>query len=144
VGAKSADEIWGTEYDWLGCDGVGHVALFTTAGGSYPPEEFLLDTDVHDEAIEAILARPAVTTARFAPDLRPDLVNIWRLAAERGLFAYDGELYGGPYRLNAAPEVPVHVDRLPPNAIEVLRRLTLHHVRFADLTVISEQDLRGA
>jgi hypothetical protein len=59
---------------------------------------------VHDEAIEAILARPAVTTARFAPDFPPDVVNIWRLAAERGLFAYDGELNGGPYRLNAAPE----------------------------------------
>jgi hypothetical protein len=35
---KSPVEILGFEYDWLGSDGDGRVALFSTAGGSHAPE----------------------------------------------------------------------------------------------------------
>ncbi len=69
--AKSQDEILGLEYDWLASDGDGHVAIFTTAGGSYAPEEFLRDTDEHDHAIEVALSLPQSTTALFAPKLKP-------------------------------------------------------------------------
>src|SRR5437899_85750 len=41
MGAKSADEILGLEFDWLASDADGHVALFSTAGGGYAPEDFL-------------------------------------------------------------------------------------------------------
>ena len=142
MSAKSADEIHGFEYDWLGSDADGHAAFFSTAGGGYAPEEFLRDTDAHDEAIEAILASPAVTDAWFAPELGPDFVNTWRFMAERGLFAFDGNFNGGPYHLAAAPVVPVQAAQLPTKAADVLRRLTFRHLRFADLSVISEQAMR--
>ncbi|TMQ13418.1 MAG: hypothetical protein E6J91_18345, partial [Deltaproteobacteria bacterium] len=79
MSAKSPEEIWGTEYDWIGVDADGHVALFSTAGGGYAPREFLRDTDAHDEAISAILSLPASTTARLAPELAPQLENTWKL-----------------------------------------------------------------
>lgn len=142
MGAKSAEEVRGWEYDWLACDADGHAALFSTAGGSYAPEEFLRDTDAHEEAIKAILASPAWTTARFAPpEVRPDLENTWRLVAERGLFAFDGEFNGGPYTLVAAPEIPAQTAQLPAIVSDVLRRLELRHVRFAEDSVISAQTL---
>src|SRR5262245_52257163 len=52
VSAKSADEILGLEFDWLASDADGHVALFSTAGGGFAPDEFLSDTDAHDRAID--------------------------------------------------------------------------------------------
>ncbi len=143
VNSKTADEIRGTEYDWIAADADGHVALFTTAGGGYAPEEFLQDTDAHDDAIAAILASPAVTTARFSPELGTDFVNTWRLVAERGLFAYDADIYGGPYRLDAAPEVPIRIHQLPAIAARLLGRLTFQGIRFAETPVVSEETLQN-
>ncbi|MEV0393015.1 hypothetical protein [Polymorphospora rubra] len=142
MGAKAADEILGAEYDWLGCDAGGQVALFSTAGGGYAPDEFLQDTAAHAEAIEAILECRVTTAVRFAPELPPQYVNTWRLVAERGLFAFDADFDGGPYRLVAAPVVAARFDELPEVAVTALRFIAFHQLRFADLTTVSEQVLR--
>jgi hypothetical protein len=112
--SKTADDILGLEYDWLGIDDRGCVALFSTAGAGYAPTTVLRDTDAHDLAIQAVIALPPSTAARFAPDLAPGVINTWRLVAERGLFAYDCDPNGGPYRLVAAPISSVLIDALPP------------------------------
>jgi hypothetical protein len=104
--AKSAHEIIGFEFDWLASDGDGLVALFSTAGGGYAPASFLDDTDRHDAAIAELLTAPAGNRAQFSPDLRPGLGNTWRLVAERGVFAFDSDPHGGPYRLVAMPKHP--------------------------------------
>lgn len=117
--AKSPADIQGLEYDWLASDNDGCVALFSTAGAGHAPKAFLLDTDAHDMAIRAVLALPATTAAKFAPDLAPGLINTWQLVAERGLYAYDCDPNGGPYHLVAAPAVPVRVDALPPDVATV-------------------------
>jgi hypothetical protein len=142
VGAKSADDILGAEYDWLAGDQDGHVALFTTAGGGYAPDTFLLDTDAHANAIRAVLAGPARTSARFAPLLAAQYENTWELVAERGLFAFDADIDGGPYRLVAAPESAINVAHLPEAAVDVIRFLTFSRLRFAGLTTLSKQALR--
>jgi len=135
-------EILGLEYDWLASDADGHVALFRTAGGGYAPEAFLMDTDAHDKAIDAILASTASTTGRFAPELATALKNTWRLAAERGLFAFDSDANGGVYRLVAAPLVPMHVSQVPFVAATVLATLHLTRVRFAERSTVSEDQIR--
>ena len=131
MNAKSANEILGLEFDWLASDGDGHVALFSTAGVGYAPDEFLRDTGAHDAAIEAIFASAASTRARFAPQLPPGLENTWRLAAERGVFAFDSAPNGGPYRLVAAPETAIRIPGLPNPAAEVVRLLVFPALRFA-------------
>jgi hypothetical protein len=130
---KQPKDIQGFEYDWLGCDSDGHVGFFSTAGGGYAPNELIEDTDSYDNAIDAILAAPATTMARFAPSLAAGHRNTWRLMAERGLFAYDSDPHGGPYRLVAAPDVPVSVATLPKNVVGVIRRVFFHDLRFVDL-----------
>lgn len=122
---KSAEEIQGLELDWLGSDADGHVALFSTAGAGFAPAEFLRDTDAHDEAIGVVLALPASTAAKFAPAVAPGLTNTWKLVAERGLYAFDCDPNGGPYRLVAAPVVPIRVDALPSTAAGVVARIRL-------------------
>ncbi len=140
--ARTADDIRGYEYDWLACDADGHVALFSTAGGGFAPEEFLRDTEAHDAAIDAIVAEPASTRARFAPHLKPGLESAWIAMAERGLFAFDSDPCGGPYRLVAAPERPIRVPELPQAAAGVVRRLECPRVRFPDVQEVSADMLQ--
>lgn len=122
--SKTAEDVAGMEYDWLGCDSKGHVALFSTAGAGYPPAEFLRDTDAHELAIRSVLALAATTGAQFHPPVAPGLANPWRLVAERGLYAYDSDMNGRGYRLVAAPIVAVTVEALPAEIVRVARDVT--------------------
>lgn len=142
TGTKSAEEILGLEFDWLASDADGFVALFSTAGGGYAPDEFLRDTDAYDAAIEVVLASPASTVARFAPELPPGLKNTWRMVAERGLFAFDSDPHGGPYRIVAAPADPIRIVDLSRLVIDVVERLKLRQVRFAGQSAIPTELLQ--
>jgi hypothetical protein len=139
---KSADDIQSVEYDWLGCDSDGCIALFGTAGAGYAPAEFLRDTEVHDAAIQAVLALSATTEARFFPSVAAGMVNTWRLVAERGLYAYDCDPSGGPYRLVAAPAVAAKADALPPAVADVAIKIRFPG-QFYDHTVVTEEMLRA-
>ncbi|MBU8900117.1 hypothetical protein KRR26_31380 [Corallococcus sp. M34] len=141
---KTADDIRGLEYDWLAVDADGHVGFFSTAGGGYAPDGFLADAESFGATIEALEASPATTTARFAPSLTSEYTNSWRLMAERGLFAFDSDFFGGPYRLVAAPEVPVRVTDLPARVVEVLTRVVLRDLRFREQAVLSAETLAEA
>lgn len=140
---RSAVDVLGLEYDWLGCDESGCVVLFSTAGSGYAPGAFLDDTDAHDRAIEAILALPESTEAKFFPDLAPGFVNTWRLVAERGLYAYDADPNGGPYRVVASPANPARIETFSAivgDAAVPLGRL----LRFQFLGVISAEMLQAS
>lgn len=141
MGKKSAEEILGFEFDWLASDKDDHVALFSTAGGGYSPGAFLQDTEIHDTAIDAILALPVRTKARLAPRLPAGLRNTWHLMAERGVFGFDSDPNGGPYRLIAAPEEPVRTTDLPEVAAAVARRIVLRDLRFEEAQEITREYL---
>jgi hypothetical protein len=138
---KSADEIVGLEFDWLASDADGHVAIFSTAGGGFAPPEFLRDTEAHDVAIDAVLASTPITQARHAPQLPPGVENTWRLVAERGLFAFDADPHGGPYRLVAAPKDAIHIADLPDAAVAVATQLVYPNLKFGDLQEVSSDML---
>jgi hypothetical protein len=135
MAAKSPVEILNQEYDFLACDRDGCVGLFSTAGHGPVPDTFLEDVDGHDRAIAWILAQSAQTRATTFPAIGPGLVNTWKMAADRGLFAFDWEPSYGPYLLVAIPEVSLNVAELPEHVRSVIAR-----VRSPDLCFI---DLRG-
>jgi len=141
MGVKSADEVQCFEFDWLASDVDGHVALFSTAGGGFAPEAFLRDTDAHDAAIDVLLGSPASTRVRFAPQLGAGLRNTWLLMAERGLYTFDSDPHGAPYRLVAAPERPVRIADLPPSVGTVARQVFLPHLRLSLVQEISKEML---
>jgi hypothetical protein len=92
-------------------------------------------------AIDVVLALPASTVAKFAPDLAPGVVNTWRLVAERGWYAFDCDPTGGPYFLVAAPAVPVHVGALPAAVAGVVARISVR-LCFGDRSIVTEDMLR--
>lgn len=140
---KAPRDIVGLEFDWLASDADGHVALFSTAGGGWAPKEFLDDTDAHDRAIDAITRMAPRTQVRFAPQLPDGLVNTWQQVAERGLFAFDSDPNGGPYRLVAAPAVPISVAELPEPATAIAQQLGFRNLHFSQQPEISESLLRA-
>ena len=140
-------QILGGEYDWLGVDSNGHVGLFSTAGGGRTPRAVLVDVDAHEVGLDALMARSATTSARFFPQVRKGLENDWRAAAERGVFAFDSDVYGSPYRLVAAPERPIGLADLPLAAATAAGRVRLGHLCFAtvgegDVVAVNESDER--
>ncbi|MFB1480476.1 hypothetical protein [Corallococcus sp. RDP092CA] len=137
-------EIQGYEYDWIACDGSGHVGFFSTAGGGHAPEAFLRDTDAHDDAIEAILALPGPTDGLSETQVLSPFQHTWQLMAARGVFAFDADINGGPYRLVAAPANPIRVEALPEPASTVARQLTLEGLDFSKLKVMTGDLLREA
>ncbi len=138
---KTANDIQGIEYDWLACDGKGHLGFLSTAGAGYAPEEFLRDTDAHDAAIEAILSSPPTTTATCLRELAPGLRNTWKLMAERGIFSFDSDPNGGAYQRIAYPTTPAlllsfrHLE-------ELLNALRYAGLDFAQMRQVTETDLR--
>lgn len=133
---KTSEEIRGLEYDWLAVDANGHVALFSTAGGGYAPPEFLRDTDLHDAGIDALMASPRRTTARFFPKVANGLPNAWKSAAESGAYAFDSDPSGGAYRLVASPEIPALIDDFPEST-----RLAAKRVHLADVSFQAMEDI---
>ncbi|NPC72863.1 hypothetical protein D7Y27_26440 [Corallococcus sp. AB004] len=144
MGAKTARDISGYEFDWIACDGVGHVGFFSTAGGGYAPEAFLQDTDAHETAIEAILALPGSTDGQTETQTLSPFHHTWQLMAARGVFAFDADPNGGPYRLEAAPANPIRVTDLPGPVATVARRITLEGLDFSRVKVITEELLMRA
>jgi len=117
---KKLSDINGYEYDWLGCDRLGQIALLSTAGIGFVPDVFLFDTDKYDLAIEGIFKLPISTSARKFPEIGKGLSNTWLFAAERGIYGYDASAPDGIYNCVSIPEVAMLVNELPPEIAEVV------------------------
>lgn len=126
----TADAIKGLEYDWLAVDSAGHVGFFSTAGTGRVPRALLEDAPRFDRAIDLLLGSDAVTVAAFFPTVRSGLKNPWRLAAERGVFAFDASPSDPTYRLVAAPRVPIRREQLSEFVYAVACRVALEAVEF--------------
>jgi hypothetical protein len=139
---NSADDLIGWDFEWLASDAEGHVGLFTTAGGGYMPDRAWHDIDALDAALDAVFGVPASTTARFAPEVRAGFRNVWREAAERGLFTFDSDIDGVPYGLVASPMTPLHASEFPAIAASFLNQMQYPLLNFATATTISADSLR--
>ncbi len=135
------EDAEGLEYDWLAVDADGFVALFSTAGAGFAPEGLLQDPEAFDTAIDALLKMPARTAVDCGCDLPPGRVNTWRLVAERGLFAFDSDPLGGPYRLIAKPHSPVRANDLPTTVSSIAGRIVLPAVFFKIANEVNENEI---
>lgn len=92
-------ETWGIEWDWFACDQDGHVAIVSSGGsGQVPPILFR-----RAEAIQRLFDHLGLACDR----------DPWRLAAERGFFAYDVDINGGPFARRFVPRRPMRLDDVP-------------------------------
>ena len=127
----AAEELRGREYDWLGCDARGHVAFCSTAGAGFAPAGLLADVALHEAAIELLLTLPVRSDGSCTADVAKGLANPWLEAMRRGLFAYDSQPNGGPYRQCAVPSPPAALRELPELVQRAALTVSLPHLEFA-------------
>ncbi len=133
VSAKTRDDILGLEFDWLAVDQDGHIGLFSTAGGGRAPQAFLANTDLHDTGFDALMGMEARSTLKLRREIKPGLENTWNEVACRGVFAFDSDPNGGPYRLVAAPDRPLNVRHAPDAAAAAACAVVLGHLHFDEI-----------
>jgi hypothetical protein len=134
-------EIIGFEFDWFGCcDADGFVGHFSTAGSGVAPPAVLLHPVEFNRIYEEILALPASSDAAVARDVQGKIVD-WLEFARRGLYSFDSDYSGGPYRLIARPTVARRVGEFPASVADVIRTVVLDRVRIHLASVLQPADL---
>jgi len=103
---------WGIEFDWLAVDDRRQVALLTSAGHGPVPLAVLLNVRLVDDARDTVERLPTIGEAVDTTPADGDHTD-WLRSARQGFFAYDWNLWPGPYRRHATPTVPVLLDQLP-------------------------------
>lgn len=123
--------LWGREFDWLGIDRNGRVAVFSNAGYGPLPEtvnERLADVDA---ALERADKLPMIGSAGNVENTGGGDYSFWYSYSAKGFYAYDWRVWGGPYRRLSSPTVPISIDRLP-DRLQAVARLAVFPVDFAD------------
>jgi hypothetical protein len=107
---------WGIEFDWLGVDQRGHVAIFTTAGYGAVPENVNLHLIDVDRAVEHLGRLPVIGEAdQIVKPASDGNYADWYTYSAQGLYTYDWNVRHGPYIRLSVPTVPIAIGSLPSN-----------------------------
>lgn len=121
----------GLDFDWLAVDGMDRVGLFSTAGGGHVPSVCAAHEAEYAAAIAILLALNPTSQVGAAPEVADGLENTWGLAAARGVYGFDSDFAGTPYRLVAEPRLPARAEDLPASIRELARVVRLN-TRFSE------------
>ena len=116
-------EIQGREFDWFALDSEGNLALFATAGEGFIPVEVVGCIAMHDAISESL---PAPHTGTL---------QVWNDYAAKGLFVFDWDLPGGPYRRQVVPTGPMTRDLRA-------KIMAIHNVPFLNVSFGSITELK--
>ncbi len=131
----------GMEVDWIACDLVDQIALFSTAGFGLAPRVVEDNLELYLDAVHAILARPIVGPAACELELGPGVMNTWKLAAERGVFALDYDSHSDLYAMIAVPSRRITLRDVPAELAEIIARVRFRTLTFEQITRFSDADL---
>lgn len=92
-------------------------------------------------ALDALASRDACASASLAPPVAEGCVNTWRDLAERGIFSYDSDPLGGPYRLVGVPAVPLRVGDLGSSIAAVVERVVLVGIELGQDEVVTREQI---
>lgn len=85
------EELEGREFDWFAIDSEGNVGLFSTAGEGFIPDTVMNAYSEHDKISEQL----------ESPNWGSS--EVWSDYSKLGLYVYDWNLHGGPYKQERAP-----------------------------------------
>jgi hypothetical protein len=122
----------GVEFDWLGVDLQGHVAVFTTAGFGPVPMQVDQHLDDVDAALDRVGQLPVIGSAGDIGRRSADGdYSDWNAYSAKGFYAYDWEDQGSRYQRLSSPAVPISVSQLPAE-IRAVAQFAEFPVKFAD------------
>lgn len=117
-------DLDGIEFDWLASDTDGNIALFATAGEGFFPAPVATHHAKHSAITETI------------PSPNTGTEKVWSDYAAVGLYVFDWDLPGGPYKLRATPMKQASSELVAD--IEAVPQLPRFNGRFASLKELSQ------
>ena len=102
---------WGIEFDWFAVDRNGFVGLFSSAGNGPVPALVVTHASEFDDYDWGTRLPPA-GTCLDRPSRDGDF-SFWIVAAERGMFGFDWQMWDGPFERLTVPSHPVHATLKP-------------------------------
>jgi hypothetical protein len=114
----------GIEFDWLAKDADGNIALFATAGEGFIPNSAADHHENHTAISESI------------PSPNTGTEKVWSDYAAVGLYVFDWDLPGGPYKLRAVPLKPASPELI--SAVEAVPQIPRLNGRFASFNELSK------
>jgi hypothetical protein len=128
------------DYEWYACDGVGHVAVFTTGGAGPIPTTVLGSLKVADFLADSVWKmKPQGKAMMLASLPRPD---DYLHFSGCGFFAYDwsdvhrSKNFLGCYEMLSRPSKPIHLSELPETFRPLLQSTTISNVAFAETNLL--------
>lgn len=132
----------GTDCSWLATDSDGRVALLATAGGGVAPKALLTLRDHYKSALCLCDGLPKCGDVGQLSD--PESSLEWMDEIRQGLYVYDSDFSGSPYRRIGAPTVPLHVDALPSALSSIAKLVVFEQLRFEEQGVLLEGSILEA
>lgn len=135
----------GVDCVWIATDHRGYIGAFVTAGVGPIPQLALGAKGIAIEDIEGhICELPPVSKVQVLTSVpRPD---DFVAMAERGFFVYDwSDVHRtsrqsiGAYELMAAPETPITVNDLPSDMMQIVGKIKLDEIEYAQAKIIDVQ-----
>jgi hypothetical protein len=127
---------WGIEFDWLGVDQRGHVAVFTTAGYGPLPKDVNLHLNDVDDAIDQLDRLPVIGEAdQIVKPASDGNYSDWYTYSAQGFYAYDWDDSHGPYLRLSVPTVPIAIGSLP-STMQAVGRYATFELDFAEASQI--------
>lgn len=121
------EELEGREFDWYAIDSEGNIGLFSTAGEGTIPGTVMDSYSEHDDISEQ-LESPYWGNS-----------EVWSDYATLGLYVYDWDLHGGPYKRERVPS-NVMSNELKTKLLSMVSLFNLS-VSFEDLEEITSVQL---
>ena len=135
----STSPLAGMDFSWLAVDDDGHVAWLVTFGSAVVPPWVAERSDDFADIEDQLATLPEIggCVARETSHH----VEQWRVTARKGVFAYDWDVYRGPYRAVAVPVMALKVEALPLSLAALARRTRFAGLCFREQTELGVQDV---
>jgi hypothetical protein len=139
VDESRAHPRWGIEFDWLAVDEQGHVAVFSSSGSGPVPAAVNAAAAAVDSAVDVIAALEVIggytdVSGCVAED--GDYTD-WYLFSSQGFYAFQWDLWDGPYIRICSPTRPITISELSPTIAQPAK-LVQFNGAFAESDIVTD------
>jgi hypothetical protein len=82
------NQLYEIEFDWLGVDQVGQLAIFSSVGKAFIPSKVVSSCEKYQHLARVINSLPAISKAILCTKEK-GVFDDWKMCSQKGLFAFD-------------------------------------------------------
>ncbi|MBU1219015.1 hypothetical protein KKF34_02030 [Myxococcota bacterium] len=134
----SIKDLKGTEHVWPACDKLGNIAVFVTAGGGYAPITYIKNFKIFELVLEYLSKLPIVNNAYIEYKLDSSYLKNPFSLVNKGVFIFDSDSFGCPYKMVEAPNTLVNLNEIDPVINSILSLNCFKSISFLETVKIKK------